>query len=112
MGGQLRGRCGPDGREFPISGAARGADRLSGEVELDVAKSPRQPARGFCDAVAAMPRPALLLAAALVLAAATLAAYQGVLANGFVNYDDDLYITKVAEVQAGAVRQALSAVLE
>ena len=42
-----------------------------------------------------------MLATALALAAATLAAYHGVLANGFVNYDDDLYITKVAAVQAG-----------
>ena len=42
-----------------------------------------------------------LLATALALAAATFAAYHGVLDNGFVNYDDDLYITNVAEVQAG-----------
>ena len=48
-----------------------------------------------------------MLAAALALAAATLAAYHGVLANGFVNYDDDLYITKVAAVQAGLTRESV-----
>jgi protein O-mannosyl-transferase len=48
-----------------------------------------------------------MLAASLALAAATLAAYHGVLANGFVNYDDDLYITKVAAVQAGLTRESV-----
>ena len=55
-----------------------------------------------------MPRRALLFATALALAAATLAAYHGVLANGFVNYDDDLYITKVAAVQAGLTSESVS----
>ena len=49
-----------------------------------------------------------MLAAALVLAAATLAAYHGVLENGFVNYDDDLYITQVPAVQAGLTRESVS----
>jgi tetratricopeptide (TPR) repeat protein len=55
----------------------------------------------------AVGRPIRLLAAALVLAAATLAAYHGVLGNGFVNYDDDLYITEVAAVQAGLTRESV-----
>ena len=55
-----------------------------------------------------MPRRVHLLAAALALAAATLAAYHGVLANGFVNYDDDLYITKVAAVQAGLTLESVA----
>jgi len=42
-----------------------------------------------------------MLAAALALVAAALAAYHGLLENGFVNYDDDLCITDVPEVQAG-----------
>ncbi len=42
-----------------------------------------------------------MLAAALALVAATLAAYHGALASGFVNYDDDLCITNVPAVQAG-----------
>ena len=50
---------------------------------------------------------AVMLAAALALAAATLAAYHGVLANGFVNYDDDLYITKVPAVQAGLTLESV-----
>ena len=55
-----------------------------------------------------MPRRLHLLATALALAAATLAAYHGVLANGFVNYDDDLYITQVASVQAGLTLDSVS----
>ena len=57
-----------------------------------------------------MKRPVLLLAAALALAAATLAAYHGVLENGFVNYDDDLYITKVAAVKAPTPSEPVSRV--
>src|SRR5262245_14247975 len=49
-----------------------------------------------------------MLAAALVLAAATPAAYHGVLENAFVNYDDDLYITQVPAVQAGLSREGVS----
>ena len=42
-----------------------------------------------------------MLATALALAAATLAAYHGVLENGFVNYDDDLCITGVPALKTG-----------
>ncbi|HEY8156028.1 MAG TPA: tetratricopeptide repeat protein [Myxococcota bacterium] len=48
-----------------------------------------------------MPRRLLPLVTGLGLAAATLAAYHGVLANDFVNYDDDLYLTKVDAVKSG-----------
>jgi tetratricopeptide (TPR) repeat protein len=57
--------------------------------------------RGFCNASRRMPGRMRSLAVALALAAATLAAYRGVLENDFVNYDDDLYITNVPAVQAG-----------
>jgi tetratricopeptide (TPR) repeat protein len=54
-----------------------------------------------------VPRRLLPLAITLGLAAATLAAYHGVLANDFVNYDDDLYLTKVAAVQAGLTLESV-----
>jgi tetratricopeptide (TPR) repeat protein len=41
------------------------------------------------------------LFAALALVVVTVAAYLPVLGNGFVNYDDDLYVTGVAEVREG-----------
>ena len=41
------------------------------------------------------------LLAALALAVVTVAAYLPVFANGFVHYDDDLYVTDVAEVREG-----------
>ncbi|MBI4576043.1 MAG: tetratricopeptide repeat protein [Planctomycetes bacterium] len=45
--------------------------------------------------------------AALVLALATAAAYWPALANGFVAYDDDVYVTANAEVQAGPGAETL-----
>ena len=48
-----------------------------------------------------MTRRARLLALATFLVAATFAAYHGVLANGFVNYDDDLCVTNVQAVREG-----------
>src|SRR5262245_30877809 len=56
----------------------------------------------------AVDRSLRMFAAALALAAATLAAYHGVLGNAFVNYDDDLYITQVPAVQAGLTRESVS----
>jgi tetratricopeptide (TPR) repeat protein len=61
----------------------------------------------FCDSLPAVSRRALTLATALALVAATLAAYHGLLDNGFVNYDDDLCITKVPAVQAGLTLQGV-----
>lgn len=46
-------------------------------------------------------RPRLSLVLALALAAATLAVYADVHTFGFVNFDDDLYVTANATVQAG-----------
>ncbi len=42
-----------------------------------------------------------VIGVALALVAATLFAYQPVLDNGFVNYDDDLYITKSKQIKEG-----------
>ncbi len=61
----------------------------------------------FCDPLPAVTRRALLIAAALALGGVTLAAYHGVLENGFVNYDDDLCITNVPAVQAGLTLQGV-----
>jgi len=47
------------------------------------------------------------LAVAAVLAVATAAAYAPVLQSGFVNYDDDLYVTARPEVRAGLSREGL-----
>jgi tetratricopeptide (TPR) repeat protein len=46
-----------------------------------------------------------LLGLALVLATAI--AYGGVLGSGFVNYDDDLYVTERPEVRAGLTREGV-----
>jgi tetratricopeptide (TPR) repeat protein len=45
---------------------------------------------------------------ALALAGATFLAYLPVLANEFVNYDDDLYITGVRQVRAGLTREGVA----
>ena len=43
----------------------------------------------------------------LALVAATVAAYAPVFGNGFVNYDDDLYITSNPQVLAGLTRESV-----
>jgi len=48
------------------------------------------------------------LLAALALAAVTVAVYLPVLGNGFVHYDDDLYVTDVAEVREGLTRDGVA----
>jgi tetratricopeptide (TPR) repeat protein len=48
------------------------------------------------------------LLAAVALALVTAAAYLPVLGGGFVNYDDDLYVTDVAEVRAGLTPEGVA----
>ncbi|MGA2093176.1 MAG: tetratricopeptide repeat protein [Sedimentisphaerales bacterium] len=43
----------------------------------------------------------------LVLAAATLVAYEPIRHNGFVDYDDDVYITENSNVQSGITQQSV-----
>jgi tetratricopeptide (TPR) repeat protein len=50
-------------------------------------------------------RPLLL---ALLLAAVTVAAYWPALTSGFVNYDDDIYVTERPEVRAGLTREGVA----
>ena len=45
------------------------------------------------------------LFATLVLAAVTAAVYLPVFGNGFVHYDDDLYVTDVVEVRAPPLKR-------
>jgi tetratricopeptide (TPR) repeat protein len=49
-----------------------------------------------------------IAAIAVALAAATFAAYAPVLGNGFVLYDDDIYVTECAPVRAGLTREGLA----
>jgi tetratricopeptide (TPR) repeat protein len=53
-------------------------------------------------------RRAELLLLCLGLVVATAIAYAGVLENGFVNYDDDLYVTERPEVRAGLTRDGVA----
>jgi hypothetical protein len=48
------------------------------------------------------------LLVALCLGAVTLAVYAPSLGNGFVNYDDDLYVTARPEVQSGLSASGLA----
>ncbi|MBW1685274.1 MAG: tetratricopeptide repeat protein [Deltaproteobacteria bacterium] len=50
-------------------------------------------------------RPLLL---ALLLAAATVAVYWPALTSGFVNYDDDIYVSERSEVRAGLSREGVA----
>ena len=64
-----------------------------------VAASRRAPESSAAPATGTRPaRVAVISAALLVL---ILAAYPGVLRNGFVNYDDQVYVTENPHVQAG-----------
>ncbi|MBZ5641115.1 MAG: hypothetical protein LAO51_20440, partial [Acidobacteriia bacterium] len=68
----------------------------------------RQPNRVARRTDATLRRSALLAAIGAGIVVLTLVAFQGALGNGFVNYDDGVYVTANAHVQKGLTADSIA----